>query len=105
MMKTKLIISGLALIAITTVAGAQQNNQKKCERNCVEYVDANKNGVCDNNEKSGSVSGSYKKAGCGKNCGMGKGNRGITQGQGKRLNFTDADKNGICDRYEAPAKK
>jgi hypothetical protein len=36
---------------------------------------------------------------------MGQGQRGMSQGQGRRINFVDADKNGICDYYEVPAKK
>jgi len=103
-MKTKLII-GLAFLAITTVAGAQNNRvptqQRNHNRKGVGYVDANKNGICDNHENSASVPDNCKRSGCGKSCGTGQGQRG----QGKRINFVDADKNGICDNYEVPAKK
>jgi len=110
-MKTKLIISGLAFLAITTVAGAQNNGSPNRQRNCtgkgIAYVDANKNGICDNYENSASTTTQRKRVVNGKSCGMGKGQRGMGQapGQGRRINFVDADKNGICDNYEVPAKK
>jgi hypothetical protein len=103
-MKTKLIISGLAFLAITTMASAQnkgvQNRQRNCNIRCTSYVDSNKNGICDNSENSASTASPAKRKGNGKSCGMGMGH-----GQGKRLNFTDANKNGICDYSETPAKK
>jgi hypothetical protein len=108
-MKTKLIISGLAFLAITTVAGAQNNGAQNRQRNCtgkgIAYVDANKNGICDNYENSATATTPGKRRGNGKCCGMGQGQRGMGQGQGRRINFVDADKNGICDYYEAAAKK
>ena len=107
-MKTKLIISGLAFLAITTVAGAQNNRAQNLQRNCtaqdIVYVDTNKNGICDNFENSTSAT-PVKRRGNGKCCGMGQGQKGMRQGQGRRINFVDADKNGICDYYEVPAKK
>lgn len=110
-MKTKLIFSGLAFLAITTMAGAQNRNVPSHQRNCtgkgIAYVDTNKNGICDNYENSVSTTAPRKKLGNGKSCGMGQGQRGMgqAQGQGRRINFVDADKNGICDYYEVPAKK
>jgi hypothetical protein len=110
-MKTKLIISGLVFLAVTTIAGAQNNGAQTRQKNCTEkgiaYVDANKNGICDNYENSTSAATPGKRRGNVKCCGMGsgQGQRGMGQGQGKRLNFVDADKNGICDNYEVPAKK
>jgi hypothetical protein len=103
-MKTKLII-GLAFLAITTVAGAQNNRVPPKQKNhtgvCVNYVDAGKNGICDNYENSTCVPGNCKRSGCGKSSATGQGQRG----QGRRINFVDADKNGICDNYEVSAKK
>jgi hypothetical protein len=110
-MKTKLIISGLAFLAISTVAGAQNSGAPSRQKNCtgkgIAYVDTNKNGICDNYENSASTTAPRKKMGNGKRCGMGQGQRGMgqAQGQGRRINFVDADKNGICDYYEVPSKK
>jgi len=108
-MNAKLIISGLAFLAITTVAGAQNNGVQNRQRNYAGkgavYVDANKNGICDNFENSVSSGALCKRSGNGKFCGMRQGQRGMGHGQGKGINFVDADKNGICDNYEVPAKK
>lgn len=108
-MKTKLIISVLAFLAITTLASAQNNGDQNRQRNCtgkgIAYVDANKNGICDNFENQKSTTASCKRFGNDKCCGMGQGQCGMGQGQGRRLNFIDANKNGICDRYEVPVKK
>jgi hypothetical protein len=108
-MKTKLIISGLAFLAITAVAGAQNNGAQNRQRNCIgkgiAYVDANKNGICDNYENSANATAPGKRRGNGKCCVMGQGQRRMGQGEGRRANFADANKNGICDYYESPAKK
>jgi hypothetical protein len=117
-MKTKIIISGLAFLAITTLAGAQNNGASSSQGNCsgknVTYVDSNKNGICDNHENSFSGANSKKK-GYGKcngkgseqrGMGQGKGKgKGQGQGQGRRINFIDANSNGICDNYEVISKK
>ena len=51
-MKTKLFITGLALIAMTTLASAQNQGTVQGKQNTagkgMSYVDANKDGVCDN---------------------------------------------------------
>ena len=53
-MKTKLIISGLAFLAITTLASGQNNGVNSPPQNSTgkgrAYVDANNNGICDNYE-------------------------------------------------------
>lgn len=98
-MKTKLFITGLALMAATALASAQQGNGRgggKCNGTGrgSAYVDSNNNGVCDKaeNGKSGKA--------------LKKGNGdGKCDGTGKGKNFTDANKNGICDTYEARTKK
>ncbi|NJO68100.1 MAG: hypothetical protein HC830_01440 [Bacteroidetes bacterium] len=56
-MKTKLFITGLAIIAATAMVSAQQENgsgRSKCKSttNGTAYVDKNNNGVCDNSEKT-----------------------------------------------------
>ncbi len=120
-MRTKLFITGLALIAMTSLAGAQNNavsqSQKKGTGNCIAYVDANKNGICDNYEnRSSDMPGCRRNSNCRFNGqgrqgqGQAQGQKpkmrnGMGQGQGKNRNFVDADKNGICDLYEASSKK
>jgi len=108
-MKTKLIISGLAFLAISTVAGAQNRGAQNCQRNCsgkaIAYVDTNKNGICDKVETSISKASQDKRRAKENYTAIGQGQRGMQRGQGRRINFTDADKNGICDFYETRAKK
>jgi hypothetical protein len=114
-MRTKLIISGLAFLALTTIVGAQNNGLPTPQRNStsrgVAYVDANKDGICDNYENSAS-SDTLKRPVNGRCCGMGQGQHGMRQGQqgmrrkqGRSINFVDADKNGVCDYFEASSKK
>ena len=105
-MKTKLFLTGLALMAITTFASAQdpvagQGRGNGCGR-CngtgkgAAFVDKNNDGVCDNLQ-NGNATGNK---GNGKCDGSGK-----VQGKGQGSNFVDANKNGICDTYEARIKK
>jgi hypothetical protein len=103
-MKTKLIFSGLALIAITTFASAQNtvtgNRQQNGRGIGPAFVDNNKNGICDNYENRTANISYNRWARNGKCCGTRKGQgRGRAQSNGR--NFIDANKNGICDRYEA----
>lgn len=118
-MKTKLFITGLALIAITTMASAQNRGTGQGKQNVadkgVAYVDANKDGVCDNykgrtldssagrGNNSRNSTGQGHKHGHVRSC-NGQG-QGQGQGQGSQRNFVDADKNGICDNRETAAKK
>ena len=130
-MKTKLFITGLALMAITTLAGAQNNDVNQSQQNVtgrvLAYVDANKNGICDNYENRVSdVPNGRRNFYCRFNGqgqqgqgqgqgqrlrlrnGMGQGQRpgyGMGPGRGRNRNFVDADRNGVCDFYEAPVKK
>ena len=97
-MKAKLIFTGLALVAITAFASAQcqGNGAGKCDGKCkgANFVDTNKNGICDNYEnRTDSVSGNKLKC-------KGQGHK-----QGKGKNFVDANKNGVCDNYENRMKK
>ncbi len=115
-MKTKLLITGLALMAVTTFASAQNSGTGKNQqgRNCgsTEFVDADKNGICDNFEsratdgKSGRGNGNCNGKGNGKGNGSGRGcASGQNLGQGNGRNFTDENKNGVCDFKEMPSKK
>jgi hypothetical protein len=123
-MKTKLIISGLAFMALTTLAGAQNNDMSSpipqgSTGKGVNFVDANKNGICDNYEKNAANTSSCRRSGVNNCCGlgrrqmqgqgngsgMGRNRFGMGQGNGRGRNFVDADKNGICDNFEASAKK
>ena len=124
-MKTKIMMLGVAFLAIGLMANAQsasqgqrmnQNNQKG-----MSYVDNDKDGNCDNlgnrNGVSGKGQGTCNIQGQGVRNGKGTGNANCEPGgQGKRNpncvadgqgkgngqcgNFTDANKNGVCDRLE-----
>ena len=57
-MKTKLFITALAIAAITPMASAQekstaQDQKAVSQASAGNYVDADKNGVCDYNESNG----------------------------------------------------
>ena len=126
-MKTKLFITGLALIAITTMATAQNNGVSQSQQNVtgkgLACIDANKNCICDNYEnRMSNIPAGRRNVYCRFNGqsqqgqgqglrhrnGMGKCQRqgnGIGQGEGRNRNFVDADKNGVCDFYEAASKK
>lgn len=90
-MKTRLFFTGLAIMAATTFATAQDGMGKgrgQCNGTgkCSSFVDNNKNGVCDNYESRAA---------------NGKGNGHCNRhGQGKGKNFVDANKNGVCDNKE-----
>ncbi len=111
-MKTKLIITGLALMALTTIANAQirETGQRKLDGTGrgPAYVDANKNGVCDNFENGtpggmrGNRSAEFRGQGRGQRPGQGQ--KGIRPGRGARNNFIDENNNGVCDYFEKPAK-
>jgi hypothetical protein len=123
-MKTKLLISGLALMALTTLASAQNSGvsssqPKSGTEKASTFVDTNNNGICDNYEKNAANTSNCRRSGVNNCCGLGrrqmqgKGNGsgmgrnrfGMGQGKGRGRNFVDADKNGICDNFEASAKK
>jgi hypothetical protein len=106
-MRTKLFLTGLAFIAFTALATAQDpvagQGQGKGRGPCngtgkgSAYVDANKDGICDNLGTSNAGASGKRGAGNGRCNGKG-------QGQGKGRNFVDANKNGICDTFEARTK-
>lgn len=89
-MKAKLILSGIVIFAAISLADAQGNccAKAKCNKDCkgTGYVDANKNGVCDNNENRADTT-------------------SVGKGKCKGKNFVDNNKNGICDNCEARNKK
>lgn len=109
-MKTKLFLAGLAFMAITSWAVAQDNPGNNTPQTAPgkgsAYVDNNKNGVCDNFESRTSVksdtattmSGMSGGKGMQEGCCKGK---GAGNGSGMGRNFTDENKNGVCDRKES----
>ena len=85
-MKTKLLLTGLAIIAATSLAGAQSQGKGKGQ--------GKRNG---NGNGKGKGNCTYKI----------RGNANISgrNGTGKCFRYTDANKNGVCDRFEARTKK
>ncbi len=89
-MKTKLFLTGLAIIAISVFANAQESGagQGQGKGNCQgickgsTFVDSNKDGVCDNqgkrttnttgNKGNGTCKGNGQGQGCGQGLGKGK---------------------------------
>jgi len=125
-MKTKLLITGLALMAMTTLVSAQKmvagQRQMNGTGQGAAFVDTNKDGVWDNfgnaasnnrigrrqanateGNRRGMAAGQGRGTANGQGRGMGPG-QGQGTGQGGK-NFVDADKNGICDLYETASKK
>lgn len=98
-MKAQIFLTGVAIVALTTFATAQNSPCGRGNGNCnrtskgVAFVDNNKDGICDNQGAGKSVVQKGKKDGTGKG-----------QGKGKGANFVDANKNGVCDTYEARTK-
>ena len=96
-MKTKLFLTGLAMIATTAIMSAQGPGRGAGRCNGTgrgtACVDNNKNGVCDNYENRATTR-------QGKATSTGRG-----YGQGRGRNFVDANKNGVCDYLEASVKK
>ncbi len=76
-MKAQIFLTGLAIMALTTFANAQ--NPKGGNGNCngtgkgVAFVDSNKDGICDNQGTGKSAAQRGKKDGTGN--GQGKGNK------------------------------
>ncbi|MBV5314694.1 MAG: hypothetical protein JZU47_15440 [Prolixibacteraceae bacterium] len=97
-MKAQIFLTGLAIVALTTFASAQNPQCGKGNGNCkgtgkgAAFVDSNKDGICD--KQGAGKSGAQK----GKKDGTGNGQG---QGKGKGKNFVDTNKNGVCDTFEA----
>jgi len=113
-MKVKAIFAAIMLIAAVGVASAQNTNQtKNSESRKTCYVDANKNGVCDNYENGkcavgngkGLRDGSGRKNGNGQGRGYGKRDGSGRANGGRGANYVDANNNGICDHRENANKK
>lgn len=108
------ILAVIILVLSYGIAVAQTDNKtpvpgKGLNKNCPGYVDANKDGICDN---LGTKNCLYTQ---GRGQGMRNGRRGMGSGQGMRngggrgvgrgqgRGFVDANNNGICDYYEKAA--
>ena len=113
-MRSKLILTGVALMALTTFASAQNQGKGQRLQNGTgkgpAYVDTNKNDICDNYEKNTACFSQHRRNGTayrgarGQRIGQGSGqNQG--RGRGKGRNFVDVDKNGVCDSFEAATRK
>lgn len=105
-MKAQIFLTGLAIVALTTFASAQNPRGGNGRGNGIcngtgkgaAFVDSNNDGVCDNYGTGKSARQRGKRDGSGNGQGQG-------QGKGKGRNFVDTDKNGVCDTYEARTKK
>jgi hypothetical protein len=97
-MKVRLIVTGIALVAATTLLNAQNQGNGNGNGRCkgVAYVDNNNNGICDNYENKPQGKALQRGQGKGKCNGTGKG-----RNQGKGRNFVDANNNGVCDYRES----
>jgi hypothetical protein len=112
-MKTKLIISLLAFLAITTLVSGQNNGVNSRPQNGKgqgrAYVDTNKNSTCDTYENRTSNASVGRRSENFNTCGQGQrqghGLNGFCKGQGRGRKYVDEDKNGVCDRRDIPLKK
>ncbi|MBL7970381.1 MAG: hypothetical protein JNL03_02580 [Prolixibacteraceae bacterium] len=102
-MKASIFLTGLALVAVISLASAQNPTGRRGNGNgngkCSVYADNNKDGVCDNYGTRTATARGKKGSGNCNGTGMGKG-----QKQGKGANFVDADKDGVCDTYQTRTK-
>jgi hypothetical protein len=114
-MKTKLIISLLAFLAITTLASGQNKGVNSPLQNGkgqgTAYLDANNNVFCHyyenraSNASPGRSSGNFNTCGLGQCHRQGRAHNRCCPGQFHGRNFVDADKNGVCDHNETTAKE
>lgn len=107
-MKTKLLITGVAIFAITSLGFSQNANprdtQGRGQGTQSAFVDDNNDGVCDNYENGSPGQRQVDGRGNGMHQGMNQGRqgqgmkgKGMMKGQNKGGNFVDADKDGVCD--------
>ncbi|MFN8255633.1 MAG: hypothetical protein U0W24_08100 [Bacteroidales bacterium] len=88
-MKTKLLLTAVALFIITASLYAQgyghgdRNGNGRCGGRNNTFIDNNKNGICDNFENRSDTTKARTGAGI-----------------GKVRNFVDNNKNGVCDNFE-----
>ncbi len=122
-MKTKLFITGLALIAITAMVSAQQNNATQVKKPTAQpergaYIDVDKNGICDYYETNGNFNRGGRRNGAasatpGRRGMAASQGRGMRQAQGRGMGpgkergaapggryYVDENQNGICDMRE-----
>jgi hypothetical protein len=124
-MKTKLFISALAFMALTTLAAAQSKEVSSPAPQSgtgkgMNFVDTDKNGICDNYENNAPIVSNCRRSEANNCCCLGRrqmhgyGNgsgrsqgmrKGMRQDKGHGKNFVDMNKNGICDNFEAASKK
>lgn len=119
----KTIVFTIAFVFMTVVAFGQNNQQGKATKKAqteakanlgqkggANYVDADKDGVCDNyksgtrqgkGQGKGTMQGKGKRNGNGQGTCNGQGPKGQGKGQGQGPNFVDADKDGVCDNQGA----
>ena len=105
-MKTKFFITGLALMALTMLVNAQDENTAQSQQQTNTpvvsgvYIDANNNGICDSFETYGRGSGHGRGAGSGLRGGRGAEatqaaiRQGVPQGQGCGFGPASARGNG-----------
>ncbi|MGC8823071.1 MAG: hypothetical protein ACP5PZ_00540 [Bacteroidales bacterium] len=97
-MKRLVFVMGLSAMLSTAWLSAQTSGNSVSQpvgQGRGAYVDANKNGVCDNYEvRQATVAG--KRGQRNNPGGYGRGWGGSQRGK----NFVDANKNGVCDNYE-----
>jgi hypothetical protein len=107
-MKAKVMIMAIALIAMTGVVYAQAPAKQKTQQGA-NFVDADKDGKCDNFENGNGGNnpkgdGACLKDGSGRTSGKGKRNgqgQGLKDGKGNGGKaYVDANKNGVCDNRE-----
>jgi hypothetical protein len=89
-MKTKLLITGLAFVAMTTLASSQNNVAGQSQLNVTgrgsAYVDTNNNDICDNYEnRVSNAPGGNRNLYC-----VFNGQEQSGQGQGQRLRFRNS---------------
>jgi len=127
-MKTKLFITGLAFMALATIASAQNNSSAQDQKAVTQsargnFIDENKNGICDYYEANGRFNGNGRRMGNGQGTQSRRGlapeqGRGLRPAQGRGMGpgkgigaapggryFVDENKNGICDLRETPSGK
>jgi len=105
-MRTKILLSALAVVLSVGLITAQEQDKKEKTTTTQQgpaFVDKDNNGICDNFENGtpGNPNANGKQRlldGSGRGKGMGGGMRN-GRGNGGR-NCVDADKNGVCDNYE-----
>jgi hypothetical protein len=112
-MKTKILITILAFLALSTMVNAQSSSADRKNQSPVcrgiAFVDTNDNGICDHREDGTFAAQTGQRNRNFNGCGFCQ-NQGYRQyGNGKccvnKRNFVDKNNNGICDLREKSVKK